>query len=46
MRDPTLPGKYAGDSTAIVRPAELEACCIWCRKSLPGRKAQACSTVV
>jgi len=32
--------------TAIVRPAELVACCISWRKSLPGRKSQACSTVV
>jgi hypothetical protein len=31
---------------ATVRWALLVACCIWCRKSLPGRKSQACSTVV
>jgi hypothetical protein len=43
---PNSDPKYAGDSTAIVRPAEVVACCIWWMKSLPGRKSQACSTVV
>jgi hypothetical protein len=38
--------KDAGDSTATVRLAVVVACCISCRKSLPGRKSHACSTVV
>ena len=41
-RDP----KYAEDNTAIVRPADSVACCIWCMKSAPGRKSNACTTVV
>jgi hypothetical protein len=41
-RDP----KYAGDNTAIARPVDSVACCIWCTKSAPGRKSNACTTVV
>ena len=41
-RDP----KYAGDTTAIVRAADSVARCISCTKSLPGRKSNACTTVV
>jgi hypothetical protein len=41
-RDP----KYAGDTTAIVRPADAVAGSISCTNLHPGWKSNACTTVV